>query len=79
MLEKNPEDRPTIREVFDILKGTKASDSVTSSGPIIGDDVMPEFIKKPELRSTFKKKETEVLPEEKNVKSNLRSKTWNVN
>ena len=89
MLRKNPNERPTINEVFDILKGIKTSDSITSSKPIITsiirDPVDPFSPEKVGLRSTFKKdkasstkKETSVEPDSKPTKSNLRSKTWDV-
>ena len=79
MLRKNPNERPTINEVFEILKGIKTSDFTTSGGSIIRDCVDPSSPKKVGLRSTFKKeRETTVVPESKTSKSSLRSKTWDV-
>lgn len=85
MLRKNPNERPTINEVFEILKGIKTSDFTTSGGSIIRDTVIPSPPEKVGLRSTFKKdkasseeKETSVAPDSKPTKSNLRSKTWDV-
>ena len=78
MLRKNPNERPTINEVFKILKDIKVSEPSTSSGPIIRDHVDPSS--PPErvgLRSTFKK-EVAVTADSKMSKPNLRSKTWKV-
>ena len=85
MLRKNPNERPTINEVFEILKGIKTSDFTTSGGSVIRDTVVPSPSEKVGLRSTFKKdkassteKEISVAPDSKPTKTNLRSKTWDV-
>ena len=75
MLRKNPNERPTINEVFDILKGIKPSE-------ITSEPDKPEPLAKPEkkvgLRSTFKKDSSPIVSESKTTKSSLRSKTWDV-
>lgn len=85
MLRKNPNERPTIYEVFEILKGIKTSDFTTSGGSCIRDTVVPSPSEKVGLRSTFKKdkassteKEISVASDSKPTKTNLRSKTWDV-
>ena len=75
MLRKNPNERPTINEVFDILKGIKPSEMTFEPDK-------PEPLAKPEkkmgLRSTFKKDPEPTVLEPKTTKSSLRSKTWDV-
>ena len=75
MLRKNPDERPTIDEVFEILKGIKLSGIISGSGK-------PEPPAKPEkgvgLRSTFKR-DSRISPEAKTTRPSLRSKTWDVN
>ena len=68
MLRKHPNERPAIDEVFEILKGMKASDLPPETRP----EPMGTESK---LRSTFKKEPTKV-PETITTKSILRSKTW---
>ena len=79
MLKKNLNERPSINEVFEILKRIKTSDFISSSRPIIRDYVAPSsFPEKVGIRSTFKK-EIKVETDSKTKKSSLRSKTWDVN
>ena len=83
MLSKKPSDRPSINDVFEILKTLKESDVKTKSSstpekPI--DEAVPT-LKKVELRSTFKDKkpiEKKTDKEGAELKSSLRSKTWKV-
>ncbi|MBR2237540.1 MAG: protein kinase [Prevotella sp.] len=75
MLKKNPSERPTINEVFEILKGMKSSDMETI-GPTFTSDSPSKPTEKVELRSTFKKEAPVSTKTE--TKSTLRSKTWNV-
>ncbi len=74
MLRKNSNERPTINEVFNLLKGIEPSE-------ITSEPEEPEPLSKPEkkvgLRSTFKK-DTPITSEPKTTKSSLRSKTWDV-
>ena len=93
MLRKNPNERPTINEVFEILKGMKKCGSSLKDGDShsIRDFVAPislELSGKVKIRSTFKdiEKKEEHLTETKGTspvsierKTRLRSKTWDVN
>lgn len=90
MLRKNPDKRPTINEVFDSLKSFKATDKARGSGYT---SIVIEPKEKTSLRSTFpmeKDSATERTctdskdvpddgPSKKEWKSNLRSKTWDLN
>ena len=75
MLRKNPNERPTINEVFDILKGVKPEDLIISPKPI---PVLP-IPPKPKGLRFGKKKEDSIEPvEPAKKKTSLRSKTWEV-
>ena len=77
MLRKNPNERPTISEVFEALKGVKNIDSPFKSVHDIVDRIPPEMdtpSEKPKLRNTFKKKKE--IPLEKSGGGALISKTW---
>ncbi len=82
MLRKNPNERPTINEVFELLKKIKVDDSLPMDVPKMHDDLIKD--PKVEIRSTFKKKEETTKIEEKRPitsperKTGLRSKTWKV-
>ena len=78
MLRKNSKERPTINEVFELLKGLKASDISTTEKPLT--ELSGETSDKKEkvrLRSTFKK-DVSTVTEAKESKSSLRSKTWSI-
>ena len=87
MLRKNPNERPNINEVFELLKNMKVDDSKPADVSEVHDDTAKE--PKVRIRSTFKKKEikedtTESILKETSLvskaerKSGLRSKTWDV-
>lgn len=75
MMSKKPEIRPTIHDVFEILKGIKSSDLHSSSGgPIIKDHVVPSSPEKVGLRSTFKeKRDTTVASDSRTTKESLKT------
>lgn len=78
MLRKNPLERPTINEVFGILKGIKSSDLPKIDGGTISRDYATHSSsEKVGLRSTFEK-ETSLVSDKKQKKSSLRSKSWDV-
>ena len=79
MLRKNPNERPSINEVFTLLrKTTLGADDVSevSTSPCISTPES-EMKEKVGLRSTFKKEPPKPI-EEKVTKPTLRSKTWDV-
>lgn len=87
MLRKNPNERPTINEVFELLKKTKVDESKPVDTPKIHVDSTKE--PKVKIRSTFKKKESKEDTTESSShiissaettgrKTGLRSKTWDV-
>ena len=72
MLRRSPNERPTINEVFEKLKGFKDSDFLlVHEDKHIAGTIKDGSVDKPKLRSTYKKK-----AEEKTQKGKLRSKTW---
>lgn len=78
MLRKNPNERPTINEVFEILKKTKTEGcSLDEDFHATSIGTLKKTEEKVKLRNTFKK-ETTILSESKITKSNLHSKTWKV-
>lgn len=85
MLRKDPNERPTINEVFELLKKIKVDDSKPVDVPKIHADSTKDS--KVKIRSTFKKKDlkeyTTKTEEKKPItsperKTGLRSKTWKV-
>lgn len=74
MLRKNPNDRPSINEVFDKLKELKKVDIPIDPEIAVVDHIKDCSADKPKLRSTFEKKAEESIS-----KGKLRSRTWNMN
>ena len=81
MLRKNPNERPTINEVFEFLKNPDLLVDSISKEPLVDSTCPPapkfEPKEKIGIRSTFKKG-TPSEAEKKNTKTSLRSKTWDV-
>ena len=82
MIKKNPNERPTINEVFELLKKIKVDDFKPADVSKVHVDSTEE--PKVKIRSTFKKKDfkedtkesSPVISDER--KTGLRSKTWKV-
>jgi len=76
MLRKNPKERPTINDVFNILKSDKIEAIEEPTKDVISSDDELKGIEKVGLRSTFKKKEDKSAISETPKVSKLHTKTW---